>query len=150
MVLITVTKDQNILKKKTEKTEGSPERIKDFLHGTTGLMKIVQRESHQQQSTFTSTIWVVPCIFSGELAPTRKSSNAKINAIIIIYLLVNDSFPGGRENQLELGDAVTKQLQMTKTTKTTRGNQVKVASVHKPPNSKDLCLLKQSKCHIFS
>lgn len=40
-------------------------------------------------------------------------------------------------------------LEMTKITKTTRGNQVKVASGHKPPNSKDLYLLKQNMCYIF-
>lgn len=40
-------------------------------------------------------------------------------------------------------------LEMTKITKTTRGNQVKVASGHKPPNSKDLYLLKQNMRYVF-
>lgn len=49
-MLFTVTKEQNIKKKK------KPRKKARTLQQTTGLIKVVQRESYQKQSTFTPTI----------------------------------------------------------------------------------------------
>lgn len=77
----------------------------------------------------------------------KQQCQTKCQPSLSFILQVNASCGWGtKRNHLKLASTVTKQLQMSKTT---RGDQVKVTSGHKLPNHKDLCLLKQSKHYSF-